>query len=212
MCSDARKSSEIIQRRCHQIGHSLRLYRLVTALLQSKSWQTSDACLLQLLTRTSRIDTSSQSQGHFPANLACNQKIHRPRSKMTFIKLKKMGEGLREFCDELTAQWLETEILMNKKISEAQLRFWETSPLGAHDLTGAKEYIRDYIEFKTPPNGFEAYPNIVGLQKGKLKKGHPVRVRNLSNAGDLKTNTKQTEEYGLDEAAERDDSSFLTVF
>lgn len=128
-------------------------------------------------------------------------------SKMTFIKQKKLSEGLREFCDESTAKWLETEILINKEITEAQLRFWEKPPSGAHDPRGTDEYIRDYVECKTPPNGFEPHPNIVDMKKGKLKIGYPVQIRNSSHATVRKADAKQIEEYGLDEAIEGDEDS-----
>lgn len=126
-------------------------------------------------------------------------------SKMTFIKLKNLSEGLREFCDESTAKWLEEEIRMNREMTEAQMRFWEKPSGGAHDPRGTDEYIRDYVDCPKPPNGFQPHPNIVDMQRGKLGKGHPVQIKNSSKFGDKRADAKQIKEYGLDEAEEGDD-------
>ncbi|KAM7533682.1 hypothetical protein Aperf_G00000122520 [Anoplocephala perfoliata] len=126
-------------------------------------------------------------------------------SKMNFFKLEQLKEGLLEFCDESTASWIEDEVLLNREITEEQLRFWEKPSSGDHDPRGTDEFVRDFIECKKPPNGFEPHPNIADLLKGKLKKGYPVQVRNSSKGGDRKASAKQVEEYGLDVAAEGDE-------
>ncbi|VDN98631.1 unnamed protein product [Rodentolepis nana] len=135
-------------------------------------------------------------------------------SKIVFLKTKKkptsrsktkmLSEGLREFCDEATAKWLEEEIMLNKEINESQMRFWEKPSGNAHDPRGTNAYIHDYIDCQSPPNGFNPHPNIVDIKTGKLQRGHAVNVRG-SKAD--KIGSKELEEYGIDaNAAVEDDS------
>ncbi|VDL28902.1 unnamed protein product [Hymenolepis diminuta] len=135
-------------------------------------------------------------------------------SKIVFLKTKKkvtsksktkmLGEGLREFCDEETAKWLEDEIMLNKDINETQMRFWEKPSGNVHDPRGTDAYIRDYIDCPSPPNGFKPHPNIVDIQTGKLKKGYAVKIRGSQAE---KIDSKAMEEYGIDANASIEDDS-----
>ncbi|KAM7533654.1 hypothetical protein Aperf_G00000122501 [Anoplocephala perfoliata] len=121
-------------------------------------------------------------------------------SKMTFIQPDKLKEELREICNESTADWLETEIQLNKNITEAQLRFWEKPSGGVHDPRGTDEYIKDYVECKAPPNGFEPHPNIVDIQKGTLEKGRRVELTSSTP----EVSAEQMKKYGLSATADGD--------
>eukprot|EP00108_Taenia_solium_P006456 TsM_000397500 transcript=TsM_000397500 gene=TsM_000397500 len=118
-------------------------------------------------------------------------------------KSKSLSEGLREFCDEATAQWLETEIQMNRAINENQMRFWEKPSGDAHDPRGTEAYVKEFIECRKPPNGFMPHPNIVDMLNGKLASGYPVHLRS-GGAGD-KVDPEQMKEYGIESVDADDD-------
>lgn len=135
-------------------------------------------------------------------------------SKIMFLKTKKkptsrsktkmLGEGLREICDEATAKWLEEEIMANKEITEAQMRFWENPSGNTHDPRGTEAYLKEYVDCETAPNGFMPHPNIVDFKAGKLKKGYAVKIRGEKGE---KFDSKTMEEYGIDANAPVEDDS-----
>nr|CDS20754.1 retinaldehyde binding protein [Echinococcus granulosus] len=131
------------------------------------------------------------------------QKTSQKHSSNPEKKSKRLSEGLRELCDEATAQWLETEIQMNREINENQMRFWEKPSGGAHDPRGTEAFVREFIDCGNPPNGFMPHPNIVDMVCGKLAPGYPVHLRK-GGAGD-KFDKEQMKEYGIDSVDADDD-------
>lgn len=132
-----------------------------------------------------------------------NPKKHSSSSSSS-KKERNLSEGLREFCDEETAQWLETEIRLNQNITETQMRFWEKPSSSVHDPRGTDTFIREFVECKPAPNNFMPHPNITDLLSGKLPSGYPVHLR----SGDNKIDAKQLKEYGIESGdmdAEEDD-------
>ncbi|VDD81052.1 unnamed protein product [Mesocestoides corti] len=126
-------------------------------------------------------------------------------NKMMFLKDKQVASGLRDYFDEATAKWLETEIALNRDITEAQLRFWEkpSSRISDHDPRGSPAYIKEFID-TTPPNGYKPHPNITDLQTGKLAAGYQVQLK--PTKGQDKIDKNQLFEYGIDSEDVVDDS------
>lgn len=122
-------------------------------------------------------------------------------SSSSSSKKKSLGEGLREFCDDSTAQWLETEIRANQDMTEAQMRFWEKpSAVDAHDPRGTEAFIREFVETKNPPNGFQPHPNITDLARGKIPCGLPVQIRQSGGGAEahMEIDERELKEYGID--------------
>lgn len=117
--------------------------------------------------------------------------------KMVFLrKDKQIAPGLREICDETTAQWIEAEIQLNRSITEAQMRFWEAGTNGSqHDPRGTKHYVEEFCCPK-PPNGYSPHPNIVDITTGRLAPGYAVKVR--STKGAEKIDKIERKEYGIE--------------
>ncbi|VDN11863.1 unnamed protein product, partial [Dibothriocephalus latus] len=92
-------------------------------------------------------------------------------SKMVFLKKDQMSEGLRERFDEELAQWLESEINLNREITEEQKRFWEKPTHSSHDPRGCPAYVQEYIDTYSHTSEYQPHPNIVDLETGKLQRG-----------------------------------------